>query len=205
MSNVIDHLIVCVRDLEEGARVFRDRFGLASLEGGHHPGHGTANRIVPLGDFYIELLAAVDPLEAGSSAFGSWATRRATSDGVVDAICLRTEDLSAVATRLDLESIVMSRRRPDGTELKWSVAGVERAIEESLPFFIEWHVPAEQMPGRSPLAHDRRVDTVEEVILSGDPARLGKWIAGVGGISVVEGPPSIVSVSLGTPEGTLVL
>jgi hypothetical protein len=124
---------------------------------------------------------------------------------MVDAICLRTEDLSAVAARLDLESIVMSRRRPDGTELKWSVAGVELAIGESLPFFIEWHVPAEQMPGRSPVAHDRRVDTVEEVVLSGDPARLRKWIADVGGISVVEGPPSIVSVSLGTSEGPLVL
>jgi hypothetical protein len=74
-----------------------------------------------------------------------------------------------------------------------------------LPFFIEWHVPDDQMPGRSPVGHDRRIDSVEEVVLSGDPARLRKWTTGVGGISVVEGPPSIVSVSLGTPEGPLVL
>lgn len=46
---MIDHLIVCVGDLDEAARSFKDRLGLNSVEGGRHPGHGTANRIIPLG------------------------------------------------------------------------------------------------------------------------------------------------------------
>ena len=204
MSNVIDHLVVCVKDLEDGAREFRDRFGLGSLEGGRHPGHGTANRIVPLGEFYIELLAVVDPSEAGSSSFGSWANRRAVSEDLVDAICVRTNDLKAVCTRLGLES-TMSRRRPDGVELKWSVAGVELAIEEYLPFFIEWRIPDDQMPGRSRVTHERRVDRVEEVVLSGDPVRLASWTADVPGVRAIKGPPSIVSISLGTPEGPVIL
>ncbi len=205
VSNVIDHLIVCVDDLDEGARDFQDRLGLGSLEGGSHPGHGTANRIIPLGDFYIELLAVVDSAEAGNSPFGSWATRQATTEGLVHAICVRTDDLDGVCTRLGLESTAMSRHRPDGTELKWSVAGVDLAISESLPFFIEWHVSESQMPGRSRVVHDREVDQVEEIVLSGDPARLEKWAAGVTGISAIAGPPSIVSVSLRTPDGPLIL
>ncbi len=97
----------------------------------------------------------------------------------------------------------MSRRRPDGIELKWSTAGVDLAIEESLPFFIEWHVPEDRMPGRSHVVHDREVDGVEEIVLSGDTARLAKWTEDVPAIRIVQGPSSIVSVSLATREGPL--
>ncbi len=200
---MIDHLIVCVGDLDEAARSFKDRLGLSSVEGGRHPGHGTANRIIPLGGCYVELLAVVDPSEARDSPFGSWATGRARTAAGVDAICLRTDDLDAVCVRLGLTPTAMSRRRPDGTELKWSTAGVDLAIEESLPFFIEWHVPEDRMPGRSHVVHDREVNGVEEIVLSGDTARLAKWTEGVPEIRIVEGPSSIVSVSLATPKGPL--
>ena len=115
------------------------------------------------------------------------------------------DDLDAVSTRLGLEQAAMSRRRPDGTELKWSVAGVDLAIEESLPFFIEWHVPDAEMPGRTHVVHDREVDEVEEIVLSGEKARLARWTYGVPAIRIVEGPSSIVSVSLATQEGSLKL
>jgi Glyoxalase-like domain len=200
---MIDHLIVCVGDLGVAATNFKDRFGLSSVEGGRHPGHGTANRIIPLGGYYIELLAVVDPSEANASPFGKWANGRANSESGVDAVCIRTDDLDALCTRLDLEPTAMSRRRPDGAELKWSVAGVELAIEEALPFFIEWHVPEDQMPGRTHVTHDREVNGVEEIVLSGDTARLAKWTDGVPPIRVVEGPSSIISASLATPKGRL--
>ncbi len=203
VNPMIDHLIVCVDDLIEAARDFRDRFRLASVEGGRHPGHGTANRIVPLGSWYIELLAVVDKTEAEASPFGNWASGRAQSEGVVDAVCIRTDDLHSVCSRLGLEPTAMSRRRPDGTELSWSVAGVDLAIGESLPFFIEWHVSEDQMPGRTHVIHDREISGVEAVVLSGDMDRLAKWTDGVPVISAVEGPPSIVSVGLATPEGPL--
>ncbi len=203
MNLMIDHLIVCVGDLDEGARSFRDRFGLDSVEGGRHPGHGTANRIVPLGDSYIELVAVVDPSEADASPFGRWASGRVGATGVVDAISVRTDDLSAVCTRLDLEPTAMSRLRPDGVELKWSVAGLELAVEEFLPFFIEWYVPQDQMPGRADVIHDRNVTGVEEVVLSGDRARLARWTEDIPNICCVAGAAAVVSVSLATPEGPL--
>jgi hypothetical protein len=42
------------------------------VAGGRHPGWGTANRIVPLGNTYLEVVAAVDAAEADGSPFGRW-------------------------------------------------------------------------------------------------------------------------------------
>ena len=38
--------------------------------GGVHEGQGTHNRIVPLGDGYLELMAIGDPEEAAAHPFG---------------------------------------------------------------------------------------------------------------------------------------
>src|SRR5918994_6149300 len=68
----LDHVLIAVVDLAEAARAIEARHGLASLEGGRHPSWGTANRIVPLGGAYLELVAIVDEAEAARSPFGGW-------------------------------------------------------------------------------------------------------------------------------------
>ena len=68
----LDHVLIAVADLAAAARELEVRHGLASVEGGRHPGWGTANRIVPLGDTYLELIAVVDEAEAAESPFGRW-------------------------------------------------------------------------------------------------------------------------------------
>ena len=67
---VVDHVLLPVADLEEGARKLYERFGLRSIAGGRHPKVGTANMIVPLGSQYLELIAIVDPQEAEGSRLG---------------------------------------------------------------------------------------------------------------------------------------
>src|SRR6476469_4083347 len=52
--------MIAVTDLDAAGREFEARHRLASVAGGRHPGWGTANRIVPLGDAYLELVAIVD-------------------------------------------------------------------------------------------------------------------------------------------------
>jgi hypothetical protein len=47
---LLDHVLVVVKDLPAGARLFVERYRFRALEGGRHPGIGTANMIVPLGD-----------------------------------------------------------------------------------------------------------------------------------------------------------
>ena len=57
----LDHVVYAAGDLDEAALRFRESFGLDSLEGGRHDRGGTANRIVPLGRQYVELVTVVDP------------------------------------------------------------------------------------------------------------------------------------------------
>jgi hypothetical protein len=68
----LDHVLIAVVDLAAAGREIEARHGLASIEGGSHPAGGTANRIVPLGDSYLELVAVVDAATAAESAFGRW-------------------------------------------------------------------------------------------------------------------------------------
>jgi len=53
----IDHVLIAVPDLGPSVRAVEEQLGMLSLEGGRHPDWGTANRIVPLGEAYLELVA----------------------------------------------------------------------------------------------------------------------------------------------------
>ncbi len=54
----IDHVIIAVQDLPSAAALFAGVLGFHAGGGGIHPQFGTANRIIVVGDEYIELLAA---------------------------------------------------------------------------------------------------------------------------------------------------
>ncbi len=77
----IDHVLLAVADLAAAAREMEEHHGLASIAGGRHPGWGTANRIVPLGETYLELVAVVDEVEARQSVFGRWVASGANISG----------------------------------------------------------------------------------------------------------------------------
>lgn len=201
MSLALDHVIVCVEDLESGAIDFQRAWGLESVTGGRHGGHGTANRIVPLGDSYIELLAVVDPEEAATSAFGRWATQHAAPPTRVDAVCLRSGRIDEIGRRLGLEVVAMSRLRPDGVELSWRLAGLDEALAQSLPFFIEWDIPETDHPGMTPSTHPAGDVVIEGVVISGDVNRLRRWTEGSTGVEVLEGEPAI-SLRLNTVDGS---
>jgi Glyoxalase-like domain len=74
-------VLLAVTDLAATAWELEARCGLASVEGGRHPDWGTANRIVPLGTSYLELVAVVDSPAAADSSFGRWVASRASRPG----------------------------------------------------------------------------------------------------------------------------
>ena len=78
----IDHLVWTTADLPMTERLLADQ-GFAATGGGSQIGHGTCNRIVPLGGGFIELLAIEDVHRPSThrSTEGSCARARASEPG----------------------------------------------------------------------------------------------------------------------------
>lgn len=67
---VFDHLAVTAETLDEGVAAVEAALGVAMAGGGKHPYMGTHNRLLGLGDLYLEVIAA-DP-EAPRPAWPRW-------------------------------------------------------------------------------------------------------------------------------------
>jgi len=173
LSLRIDHVLYAVTDLEAAATRFEEDLGLDSIPGGPHPGWGTANRIVPLGPDYLELVGVVDRQAAEASSFGRLVLD--AGDGLVG-WSIGTDDLDRVASRLGLEIVRGKRKRPDGVRLTWRAAGIEEAMRShgALPFFIQWEGPGELHPGGDHQA-PAGIDWVE---VASDEAQLRDWLGG---------------------------
>lgn len=157
---VVDHVLLPVADLEEGARSLRERHGLQSIAGGRHPKVGTANMIVPLGRQYLELIAVADPQEAAASRLGRRVTRALAEGRTFVDWATRTGSMDAMRGKLlaagwDLPPVGEgSRRRPDGQVLRWRTQDVDAGADPTaLPFVIEWDVPDGLHPGQAVASH----------------------------------------------------
>jgi hypothetical protein len=188
MTLELDHVIVCVADVDSAADLFEERFGVEAVGGGRHEGHGTENRIIPLGESYVELLAVSDDEEAASSPFGRWAAEQ-THGADAKAVCLRTDDLDMVCARLGLEASPMSRVTPAGQILEWRIAGLEQALPQVMPFFIQWDVPPGSHPGRATAAHPAGAMKLTSVAILGDHLdELNEWAPDPKGLSYIPAP-----------------
>ena len=117
----IDHAVLTVQDPAAVAAELKQRYGLDAVSGGRHLGHGTGNWIVPLGSSYLELMTVVDADEAASSALGRWVMDSSRNGDRLAALCLRTDDIDAVAARIRHNPQNMSRARDDGTVLTYKL------------------------------------------------------------------------------------
>src|ERR1700693_5913241 len=110
----LDHVLIAVTDLDAAAQRLELMYELVSIEGGREPGWGTANRIIPLGDAYLELVAVVDASVASHSVFGQWVGGGATTAGHLLGWAVRTHDIDAVSRRLGLAPKPASRGGNNG-------------------------------------------------------------------------------------------
>ncbi len=189
------------------------RLGSAFVDGGIHPRFGTRNFTLPLKNgHYLEVVCPLEHPAAEESAFGKAVSQRASQGGGWMTWVVATDDITPVETRLGRNAIEGSRKRPDGTELKWKQLGVLGTIEDSqLPFFIQWQTKDHPSADGKPVAEILRVEISrdESTIrnwLGSEPSRAFKDVEVVyRNPSEFDGETGIVSVVLSTPNGEITL
>jgi hypothetical protein len=183
-------VIVLVASLDAGREEWEAR-GFRVDEGGRHPGRGTANLIIPLGEQYIELLTVVDRAEALTSPDGR---------PVLDALARRgpgvarwsvePDDMDAVAARLGLPVEDRVRVRPDGVEVRWRAVAVNEAwASPDRCSFMTWPDAATR-PARNDRPHANRTTAFSLAVGSPDAAAVVEWIGGTvpGGVAIERAP-----------------
>src|SRR4051794_38970453 len=128
----LDHVIYGTQDLDVAQALIERSLGVSVQPGGHHDRQGSHNRIVPLGNAYLELMAIDDRDEAAASPIGRVLLEKITGEGFIG-WAVAVNDIDATAQRLGTPLLTISR---DG--LFGHLTGVEEALREpTLPFFIQ--------------------------------------------------------------------
>ena len=142
---VVDHLVFAARDLASAVASFEAATGIGPEVGGAHPGLGTRNALVSLGESYLELIGPdpdqADPpgprpfgiddlVESGFVAFAIRPAAGESLEGLADAVRYAGFDPGPV--------IDMRRRRPDGVELSWRLTLPPTGPTPDVPFLIDW-------------------------------------------------------------------
>jgi hypothetical protein len=206
MQLTLSQVIYGVQDLDAATARITAR-GLTVLDGGVHPGLGTANRIVPLGAGYFELLGVVDGALARRSAYGQALLRQIADGDRLVRWSLRTDDIDRVAAERGLIPEARRRQRPDGTLLTWRAAGLDLALQHGwLPFFMQWDDPA-HYPGGLPVQHACGATGIAWLELTpADPAWLAHWRGDADlPLRVVPGVAGLHRVALRTPASEMLL
>jgi catechol 2,3-dioxygenase-like lactoylglutathione lyase family enzyme len=176
----LDHVVIGVADLAAAVRGYA-ALGFLVEPGGRHP-RGTHNALVGLADgTYLELLAFHEP-----APDHRWWEPVQQGGGVID-YALAATDLAGAAAALRRAGVAMEdrgrggRTRPDGHELRWTLAVPPRAERGVAPFLIEDATPrAERVPrGTAHPNGARGIATL--VVATRDPARAARWFAALGG------------------------
>jgi Glyoxalase-like domain len=186
----LDHVIYGTADLDIAQQRIESELGLEVLPGGRHVGQGSHNRIVPLGDGYLELMAIHDPEEAAANPFGEVLLEVLPVERLVGWAVL-VDDIHAVAERLGTPLLTVRR-----DTLGASVTGVQEALREpTLPFFIGAN-------DRGPRPGELRdAGGLKWIEVAGDEARLRDWIGGAElDVRVVAGEPAVRAIGIGDRE-----
>jgi hypothetical protein len=141
VPTLLDHILLGCGDLDQGIAFVERNTGVRAAFGGVHPGRGTRNALLSLGERrYLEIIAP-DPEQ--SEVPDSYGLRRLDQPRLVT-WAAHPGDIKALADRLAKAGIAAegptpgSRKRPDGRLLQWKTLNLNDNAGSLLPFFIEW-------------------------------------------------------------------
>lgn len=207
VGDTLVQAIVLVTDLHE-ARRRMEALGLTVMEGGRHPGRGTANLIVPFGIHYLELLAVVDITEARSSPHGRPVLAALEKHGPgLARWSVEAENIEATARRLGYPIERRQRLRPDGTTLTWRSVAVDTAWKDPWRCaFMTWDDPTTH-PARTLVSHRNGATGFARLdVVVPDMAVATQWVNGQipSAVTMEAGMhPGIRTLSLASPRGDI--
>lgn len=141
IPTVLDHILLGSSDLTRGIDFVEKHTGIRAAFGGVHPGRGTRNALLSLGEkHYLEIIAP-DPKQ--SAAPGHYALEELIEPRLVG-WAAHPGDLNKFVSRLQNANLAFdgpnpgSRKRPDGRLLQWKTLNLKDDLGGLLPFFIEW-------------------------------------------------------------------
>jgi Glyoxalase-like domain len=181
---LLDHILLGCGDLDEGMALVEQRVGVRAALGGVHPGRGTRNALLSLGErHYLEIIAP-DPKQESVEPFATkqWNLLKELRAPRLIGWAAHPGDIEAVARKLRESGIGFggpwpgSRARPDGKILNWKSLNLTDDRQGVLPFFIEWSAgsvhPSADAPAGCRLEHFAVADP--------DPAELSKTFQSLG-------------------------
>jgi len=138
----MDHLMVAIRSLPDGIAEFERLTGIKAVVGGKHPGRGTENALVSLGDgSYLEIIA---PQADAPQLFADYEPMRKLDRLTIFTWAVGVSDATAAAAALTSAGLSVTppqpgaRVTPAGERLEWTTfALTDRSIGVA-PFFIQW-------------------------------------------------------------------
>ena len=137
----LDHILIGAPNLDQAVEAVERQTGVRAVYGGSHPGIGTRNALIALGNgAYLEIIAP-DTAQKEPSEFARFVAglKEMTPLGWA----YHTDDLGRLRSALRSRGVHVeriepgSRKRPDGQTLHWRTfeIGSEKDVT---PFFIEW-------------------------------------------------------------------
>lgn len=151
----VDHLVYATPNLAAGIEQVEKLLGVEAVPGGQHPGAGTRNALIRLGELtYIEIIGP-DPDQAKPAQPRRFGIDEIHASRLVT-WAAKSKDLEALVTNAKSKGIDLgqaqsgSRRRPDGVLLSWRLTASPTLNADGIvPFFIDWGAtphPASSLP-----------------------------------------------------------
>jgi len=203
VPELLDHMILGCNDLDRGIAFVEDHTGVRAAPGGVHPGRGTRNALLSLGERrYLEIMAP-DPEQPDAKDALTLHLRKLSEPRIVG-WAVHPGDLRSFAKKLRDAGVAFegptpgSRKRPDGRVLQWQSLTLKDNPSWLLPFFIEWsadslHPSADASAGcrlirfeavtpePDKLAKTAALLLLDVPIIKGEKPQLRATIAGPGG------------------------
>lgn len=204
----IDHIILSIDDLQHGMDLLEQATGIRPVFGGAHPGRGTQNALLSLGNNqYIELLApnlADTSAEVRRSADRIRAYYAQFTKPVPNGWAIQVANAGAERARLiekgfkPSEVRPGSRAKPDGQALRWQTFNPWGLESRLLPFAIEWGAGTQHPSTTSP----RGCSLVDFSMESTAPDSTRAMFARAGyPLEVVPGASDRLNVTIDCPKG----